>query len=174
MGTVDAGLSGRRPTGTTPGAGDEPLSGSVRHGPKSTWTAAWQALNSPVGVVLAVVVAFGSVLGILMSVFLGELRAMEQRLRQDMAAMEQELRQDMAAMEQRLRQDMAAMEERLRQDMAAMDERLQGQISELRVAQFQGALEGEADGEPPGPGPSQGAAPKADAGTPEGNEGGTS
>ena len=91
MGTVDAGQSGRRPTGTTPGAGDEPLTGSVRHGPKSTWTAAWQALNTPVGVVLSVVVAFGSVLGILMSVFLGELRAMEQRLRQDMAAMEERL-----------------------------------------------------------------------------------
>ena len=91
MGTVDAGLSGRRPTETVPGAGDEPLPFSARLGAKGAWNGAWQALNTPVGVVLSVVVAFGSVLGILMSVFLGELRAMEQRLRQDMAAMEERL-----------------------------------------------------------------------------------
>ena len=74
-----------------PGAGDERLPGSARLGAKGAWNGAWQALNTPVGVVLSVVVAFGSVLGILMSVFLGELRAMEQRLRQDMAAMEERL-----------------------------------------------------------------------------------
>ena len=159
MGTVDAGLSGRRPTETVPGAGDEPLPFSARLGAKGAWNGAWQALNTPVGVVLSVVVAFGSVLGILMSVFLGELRG---------------LRQDMAAMEQRLRQDIAAMEQRLRQDLAAMEQRLQGQISELRVAHLQGALGAEADGKPPGPEPSQGAAPKAGAGPPEGNWGGTS
>ena len=142
------------------GAGDKPMSGSVRQGPKSTWTAAWQAINNPVGVVLSVVVAFGSVLGILMSVFLGELRAMEQRLRQDMAVMEQ-----------RLRQDMTAMEERLRQDMAAMEERLQAQITELRVAHIQGALGAEADREPPGPEPSQVPTPKAGAGASGGHAG---
>ena len=145
MGTVDAGLSGRRPTETVPGAGDEPLPFSARLGAKGAWNGAWQALNTPVGVVLSVVVAFGSVLGILMSVFLGELRG--------------------------LRQDMAAMEQRLRQDMAAMEERLQAQITELRVAHLQGALGAEADGEPPGPGPSQGAAPKAGAGTSGGHAG---
>ena len=148
MGTVDAGLSGRRPTEAVPGTGDEPLPFSARLGAKGVWNGAWQALNTPVGVVLSVVVAFGSVLGILMSVFLGELRE--------------------------LRQDMAAMEQRLRQDLAAMEQRLQGQISELRVAHLQGALGAEADGEPPGPGPSQGAAPKAGTGTPEDNGGGTS
>ena len=168
MGAMDAGLSETRSHETAPtppdrASPDEASPVAVRLGAKGAWNGAWQALNTPVGVVLSVVVAFGSVLGILMSIFLGELRAMEQRLRQDMAAMEE-----------RLRQDMAAMEERLRQDMAAMEERLQAQITELRVAHLQGALGAEADGEPPEPGPSQDAAPKAGAGTPEGTGGGTS
>lgn len=135
METIDAGPSERRPLKTTRAPQDEPSSGAVRPGPKNTWTEAWQALNSPVRVVLSVVVAFAGVLGILMSVFLGELRAMEQRLRQDMAAME---------------------------------ERLQAQISELRVAQLQGALGAEADRRSPGSGPSQSEA-AAGSGTPGGH-----
>ena len=148
MGAMDAGLSQTRSHETAPVPPDEASPVAVRLGAKGAWNGAWQALNTPVGVVLSVVVTFGSVLGILMSVFLGELRG--------------------------LRQDMAAMEQRLRQDMAAMEERLQAQITELRVAHLQGALGAEADGEPPGPRPSQGAAPKAGAGTPEGNWGRTS
>ncbi len=144
MGTMYGGLSEGVSTGTVRAAQDEPPPVPVRPGTKNTWTTAWQVMNSPVGVVLSVVVAFGGVLGILMSVFLGELRAMEERLRQDMAAMEQGLRQDMAAME----------------------ERLQAQISELRTARLQGALEDEAAERPPGLAPSQGEAPVAGTGTP--------
>ena len=188
MGTMYGGLSEGVSTGTVRAAQDEPPPVPVRPGTKNTWTTAWQVMNSPVGVVLSVVVAFGGVLGILMSVFLGELRAMEERLRQDMAAMEQGLRQDMAAMEERLRQDMvameqelrqdmtaieerlrqdmAAMEQGLRQDMAAMEERLQAQISELRTARLQGALEDKAAELPLGLVPSQGEAPVAGTGTP--------
>ena len=157
MGAMDAGLSETRSHETAPtppdrASPDEASPVAVRLGAKGAWNGAWQALNTPVGVVLSVVVTFGSVLGILMSVFLGELRAMEERLRQDMAAME----------------------ERLRLDMAAMDERLQGQISELRVAHLQGALGAEAEGKPPGPEPPQGAAPQVGAGPPGGSGGGTS
>lgn len=144
MGTMYGGLSEGVSTGTARDAQDEPPPVAMRPGMKNTWTTAWQVMNSPVGVVLSVVVAFGGVLGILMSVFLGELRAMEERLRQDMAAMEQGLRQDMAAME----------------------ERLQAQISELRTARLQGALEDEAAERPPGLVPSQGEAPVAGTGTP--------
>ena len=144
MGTMYGGLSEGVSTGTVRAAQDEPPPVPVRPGTKNTWTTAWQVMNSPVGVVLSVVVAFGGVLGILMSVFLGELRAMEERLRQDMAAMEQGLRQDMAAME----------------------ERLQAQISELRTARLQGALEDEAAERPPGLVPSRGEAPVAGTGTP--------
>lgn len=144
MGTMYGGLSEGVSTGTVRAAQDEPPPVPVRPGTKNTWTTAWQVMNSPVGVVLSVVVAFGGVLGILMSVFLGELRAMEERLRQDMAAMEQGLRQDMAAME----------------------ERLQAQISELRTARLQGALEDKAAELPLGLVPSQGEAPVAGTGTP--------
>ena len=144
MGTMYGGRSEGVSTGTVRAAQDEPPPVPVRPGTKNTWTTAWQVMNSPVGVVLSVVVAFGGVLGILMSVFLGELRAMEERLRQDMAAMEQGLRQDMAAME----------------------ERLQAQISELRTARLQGALEDKAAELPLGLVPSQGEAPVAGTGTP--------
>lgn len=144
MGTMYGGRSEGVSTGTVRAAQDEPPPVPVRPGTKNTWTTAWQVMNSPVGVVLSVVVALGGVLGILMSVFLGELRAMEERLRQDMAAMEQGLRQDMAAME----------------------ERLQAQISELRTARLQGALEDKAAELPLGLVPSQGEAPVAGTGTP--------
>ncbi len=50
------------------------------HGTGNAWIGAWQVLNTPAGVVVSVVVAFGSVTALLMTVFLGQLNRMEDRL----------------------------------------------------------------------------------------------
>lgn len=94
--------------------------GRLEAGP--AWTAAWQVLNTPAGVVVSVVVAFGSVAALLLTVFLGQLNRMEDRLEGQIG----ELRDSNLAQIRELGDSMHATEQRL---LAEINRRI-GEIGE--------------------------------------------
>lgn len=87
------------------------------------WTAAWQVLNTPAGVVISVVVAFGSMAALLMTVFLGQLNRMEDRLEGQIG----ELREDIEEM----RNSNSVQIEELGDSIRVTEQRLLAQIREL-------------------------------------------
>lgn len=87
------------------------------------WTGAWQVLNTPAGVVVSVVVAFGSMASLLMTVFLGQLNRMEDRLEGQIG----ELREDIEEM----RNSNSVQIGELGDSIRVAEQRLLAQIREL-------------------------------------------
>ena len=62
-------------------------------GPKAVraWTAAWEVLNTPAGVVVSVIAALGGMMAVFLTIFLGQLNRMEDRLEEQIRGIREDI-----------------------------------------------------------------------------------
>lgn len=62
-------------------------------GPRAVraWTAAWEVLNTPAGVVVSVIAALGGMMAVFLTIFLGQLNRMEDRLEEQIRGIREDI-----------------------------------------------------------------------------------
>lgn len=116
MKTASAGLPERGSAEAAPVGQAESVERATRLGTGSAWNNTWGLLNTPAGVVVSVAAALGGMVAVFLTIFLGQLNRMEDRLEEQIRGTREdivELRTSDHEREQRLLAHIRELERRL-------------------------------------------------------------
>lgn len=116
MTTANPGPSDRSSVGPAPRSEAESVARATRPGTGNAWNNTWGLLNTPAGGVASVAAALGGMVAVFLTVFLGQLNRMEDRLEEQIRGIREdiiELRASDHEREQRLLAHIRDLERRL-------------------------------------------------------------